>query len=298
MNHLLDYVANIALKSDNERIFYTNSRFWIPYNRATEILKVFNDALRHPKIDRMPNYVLVGNSNNGKTHILREFESAYKVKHVEGLGAKLDVLYTQTPEKADESSFYNEILSRVNVAFNMSDKVAKKRFQVRQVLDAINLKVLILDELHNVIASTQSKQRGFLMLLKSLSNDLRIVIVCAGTEDAMRVLKSDTQLANRFEPLALKNWKLNSEAEKTAYLQLLLTFEKLLPLKKESKIYKGKLPLKIYDMGEGLIGEFSKILKLCTVYAIENGEEIITAEILDKIIFIPPSLRPKTRLVD
>lgn len=298
LNHLFDHVAEIALKSNDERIYHTKSRFWIPYKRATEILKVFNDALKHPKDDRMPSYLLVGNSNNGKTHILREFEKIFPVRHVNGVGTKLDVLYAQTPEKAEESRFYNEILSRLNVAFNLSDRVPKKKFQVREILQALELKILILDELHNIISSTASQQGNFLTLLKALSNDLRIVIICAGTEAAQRVINSDKQLANRFEPLPLKNWKLDTDPQKKEYLELLLTFEKLLPLKKESKIYSGKLPLKIYDMGEGLIGEFSKILKLATVYAIESGEEIIYSETLDKIRFIPPSLRPKTRIGD
>jgi Bacterial TniB protein len=47
--------------------------------------------------------------------------------------------------------------------------------------------MLMIDEIHNIISGSVSRQRQFLNVLKYLSNDLQIPLVTFGTQDALRV---------------------------------------------------------------------------------------------------------------
>lgn len=287
MNHLTPESQALALKSDSERIEFVRGRIWIPYPIATEIIELFNDLVSWPRGNKMPNYLLVGQANNGKTEILMEFASRYEPKNVPGKGRQLEVVYMNAPTTPDESRLYNKILKTLNVAYNASDKIENKLDQVEQVIEQIGLKVLVIDEIHNVISGTYSKQRNFLTTLKNLANELKIIIICAGNTDAQIVMTSDDQITTRFEEKILPSWNANPRE----FALLIKHFTEILPLR-ESTNYKDKVFLAhLFKMGEGLLGEYSKILKRAAEQAIKDKTEKITIETLKKISYQPPSSR-------
>ena len=63
---------------------------------------------------------------------------------------------------------------------------------------ALSVRMLVLDEIHNILVGSTLKQKQFLNTLKFLSNELQIPIVAAGTKDALQVTRTDDQIANRF----------------------------------------------------------------------------------------------------
>jgi hypothetical protein len=94
-----------------------------------------------------------------------------------------------------------------------------------RMLVTINVKMLIIDEIHHVLAGPLLKQRHFLNVIKYMGNELQIPIVAAGTHDAFNAIQIDPQLANRFEPALLPRWSMNED-----YLRLLASFEPTLRL--------------------------------------------------------------------
>ena len=71
----------------------------------------------------------------------------------------------------------------------------------------LDVRVLVIDEIHAMLAGTYREQRIFLNALRFLANDLRIPLVCAGTHEAKQALMTDQQLADRFEARELPAWK-------------------------------------------------------------------------------------------
>jgi hypothetical protein len=59
--------------------------------------------------------------------------------------------------------------------------------------------MLVIDEIHSVLAGTFREQRIVLNAIRFLANDLRIPLVCVGTHEAKQALMTDQQLADRFE---------------------------------------------------------------------------------------------------
>ncbi|NMM50315.1 TniB family NTP-binding protein [Marinigracilibium pacificum] len=290
MDHLNSKLIEFVRKaSDQERIESIRQSHWIGYPVAKSILKGLNDLLNYPQVHRMPNLLLVGDSNNGKTALLNQFGQYHQSFLNKETGELIvPVVLIQSPPEPDEKRFYNSILETLYAPYKTSENAERRQQRVIHLLRKLNTKLLIIDEIHHILAGTIGKQRTFLNVIKYLSNELRISIVGAGTKDAFNAIQTDPQLANRFIPKVLPKWTNDED-----FLRLLLSFETALPLKKPSNLIEGSLSQKILYMSEGLIGEISAILELASILAIESKIEKINSNVLDNIIYIRPSDRKK-----
>lgn len=281
--------------SDAERINYINGAFWIRYRRAEEILDKLEYLLSFPKRHRMPNLLIVGDTNNGKTMIVQRFQSKHPAHdNAEGDGIVLPVLGIQAPNVPDEGKFYDEILTSLNAPFKIKEKESKKYFQILRILEGLETRMLIIDELHNIIAGSLNRQRALLNLIKNLGNKLRIPIVGVGTEDAYNAINTDPQLSNRFEPMTLPKWQNDGQ-----YLSLLVSFETMIPLKKPSDLVDDAIADQLLYMSEGIFGELANILSRAAVAAIKNKEERISLKLLESLAssnWILPSERTRHSL--
>lgn len=282
-----EFIEKISALPEEERINASSKFKWIGYTQSDEILRKMEFLKNYPTSLRMPNILLVSDSNNGKTRILNRFEKLNKSYIDEANGEiHIPVLYIEAPVEPDERRFYNSILEALFAPINASERIEIRQTRVIHLLKKTNVKLLMIDEIHHVLAGTMNKQRTFQNILKSLSNKTKISFVCAGTKAAFNAINTDTQLINRFEPYILNTWRYNNE-----YAKLLKSFEQILPLKKTSNLTDDNLSKQILFKSEGLIGEISKILELSSILAIKSGHEKIDLEILDKIRFTVPSKR-------
>ena len=287
--HLLPAVVKILTKSDEERIRYINKEKWIGYPQAQEILHKLNDLLTYPRKTRMPSMLIVGGTNNGKTSLIRRFLSQNPpIRNEEWQETtQIPVISVQAPIAPNVSDLYSAILEQFAVPYKNTDKMAKKEQQIKYYFGLCKLKMLIIDEIHNILSGPISKQKMFMNALKNLSNSLQISIVLVGTKEALRATNTDEQINNRFKPVFLPKWHYNNE-----YLSLLASFEKILPLKKPSSLATDeKIGLKILDLSEGYIGEMVDLLAASTITAIKTGSEKITLNTLSSCNFIRPSER-------
>lgn len=287
--HLTEKAAAYLDRPDAERLAYIRSPRWIGYPRAQEILDRLEGLLAHPKSHRMPNLLIVGDTNNGKTMLVQRFCNRHKPQdNPEGEAAIVPVLYMQAPPVPDENRFYNTILELLFAPYKSADRPDRKQFQTIKLLRAVGLKMLVIDEIHHILAGTMTKQRAFLNVIKYLGNELEVPIVGVGIRDAFRAIQTDPQLSNRFDPVMLPRWANDEE-----FLRLLATFERILPLRQPSNLVDGPLADKIYSMSEGYIGEISGLLVLAAVHAVEARHERIDKKMLDAIGWTVPSERRK-----
>ncbi|RTZ50405.1 AAA family ATPase [Chryseobacterium arthrosphaerae] len=275
--------------TDDERIKSVKKPKWIGYTQAKKIHKKLEDLRDYPTNLRMPNLLLIGDSNNGKTALLNKFTAtnpSFIIEETQEL--MLPALMVQAPPEPDEKRFYNIILENLYAPYKSSEKIEMRQQRTIHLLKKLNVKILIIDEIHHLLAGTISKQRLFLNVLKYISNELQISLVCSGTREAFNAIQTDPQLANRFEPKVLPKW--NNDEE---YLRLLASFERILPLKNPSHLIENSLCSLILSKSEGLLGGISKILELSTILAIETGIEKISKNIIENIDYTPPSERKK-----
>ena len=288
-DHLTEATAKLLDLDDAARIERIRSRRWIGYPRAKEVLAKLEELLTYPKSHRMPNLLIVGDTNSGKTMLLERFSDQHPANdNPNGEGVVVPVLYVQAPPVPDEGRFYNAILDLLFAPYKPNDRVDKKQLQVIKLLRYVGLKMLVIDEIHHILAGNLNRQRAFLNVLKFLGNELQIPIAAAGTRDAYRAIQTDPQLANRFEPALLPRWDLDND-----FLRLLASFERLLPLREASNLHDMALASRLFAMSEGYIGELSRVLTKAATQAVESGAERIDNKVLDRIDWASPSTRKR-----
>jgi hypothetical protein len=140
------------------------------------------------------------------------------------------------------------------------------------VLSGNGTQMLIIDELHNVLAGNAPRRREFLNLLRFLGNQPRVCVVGVGTHEAYLAIRSDDQLENRLEPLVLPRW---TPGEQTC--SLLASFAASFPLRRPSPIDTPEMADYLISRSEGTIGELAQLLTAAATVAITSGEEAINA---------------------
>ncbi|RZK31344.1 MAG: AAA family ATPase, partial [Hymenobacter sp.] len=75
--HLLPEAAAMLGLPVAERKGKIREMKWIPYARARRIEQKMHDLLHHPPSYRMPNLLVVGDTGNGKTHIIKRFAEVH-----------------------------------------------------------------------------------------------------------------------------------------------------------------------------------------------------------------------------
>jgi Bacterial TniB protein len=287
--HLHPQLIKLLQKSADERVRYVKSDRWIGYTRANDILKKMDDLVTHPRVDRMPNMLLIGRSNNGKSHILERFKKKHAPSENYG-GEKIiaPVLGIQSPPGPSDAALYSEILTALYERVPSSSGDARRN-RVIEVLREIELKVLVIDELHNLLAGSSTKQQTMFNAIKYLGNTLKISIIGAGTVDLLRAVGTDEQIQNRFKPEALPLWKNDKEFER-----LVKSIESVMPLPMPSHLTTARMLNKIHAVSEGTIGEISALLHEATIFAINHDEDKITYEALNECGYVSPSDRKVT----
>jgi hypothetical protein len=293
-DHLEQSARETLTWSIAERIEFVRKERWIGYPLALKTLDMMEDLLIRPKSHRMPNLLLVGETNNGKTMIVNRFVGKHPADDNKGGDSIIvPIVCVQAPPVPDESRFYDEILRKLNAPFRENDRAGNKQFLVMNLFRKIGARILIIDEFHDILAGGLVHQRNFRNAVKHLGNELKIPIIGVGTYEAFNAIHSDPQLANRFRPVQLPKWTFGDgkDPARDPYLQLLSSFERMLPLKKPSRLTQAAIATKLLGMSAGLIGEIAEILKEAAVSAIKSGEECITAQLLSSLNWVAPDDR-------
>jgi hypothetical protein len=287
LDHLAPAAQELAKQPDEIRIGRILADRWIGYTRAVEAIKKLEWLLRHPKRLRMPNLLLVGPTNNGKTMITERFRRDHGQEKSSDPGIDIiPVLRVQTPNTADPRRFYNAILTALGPPERPGDALAKKEQQAVHLLRRTGVRVLVIDEIHNVLAGTTPQLNQMLNLLRYLGNELQIPLVAVGVKEALQVIHSDDQLANRFEPFALPRWEYGVELN-----NLLASLEYTLPLHRSSSLTNPVFARRVIAMSEGILGEIVTLVTRSAEMAVKSGIERIEVETLDRIDYLPPSQR-------
>jgi hypothetical protein len=274
--------------SEAERIAWLRRERWIGYPRAHQALTILEELLSLPVRQRMPNLLIIGPTNNGKTMIVekccRDHPSG---PSADGEHEVIPVVMVQMPSEPDLKRFYAAILRAVHAPPRPPrELLAKVEDFTLRLLQRIGVRMLIIDEVHNLLGGSSAQQRAFLNVLRSLGNTLRIPLVCVGTREAYLAIRSDEQLENRFEPFALPHWQAAAD-----YASLLASFEAIFPLRYPSRLSQPPLSTHILARSEGTIGEIATFLTRAATLAIRSGQERIDLPLLSQVEYHPPSER-------
>lgn len=297
LSHLHPGAQQVARQPDEQRLQRVRAERWIGYTRATDALGRLQALATWPRRQRMPNLLLVGPTNNGKSMIIEKFRrdtlAACRDQGPPDGEISLPVVVMQMPAEPSTARFYASLLDASTSPERPGDRARPTAADMERSatwwLSGSDLQILVIDELHNILAGNAARRRELLNLLRYLGNRLRVPIVGVGTHEAYLAIRSDDQLENRFEPLVLPRWQPDSKAE-----SLLASFAASFPLRRPSPIATPEMAAYLLERSEGTIGELAALLTAAATTAITSGEEAINSETLAAADYRGPSKRRRT----
>ncbi|KAB2531696.1 hypothetical protein AL035_21395 [Salipiger aestuarii] len=288
MDHLRPEARRIAEKPAIERLDCFATDRWIGYSRAQDALKRMDMLLAtQPGRVRPQNMPVVGLSNNGKSTIAEKFQRQHPRRSSEERDRHIfPVLSVQMMPDVTAPRFYAQLLDALGSPLGNIRKTDRRNALTLNLMRACGVRLLVIDELHNLLCGPSSRQREILGLIRYLGNELRIPIVALGTKDAWLALRLDDQLENRFQPFLLSKWGDDAETGRP-----LASFETVIPLRGPSGLGLPALRRVIVERSEGLIGEMHQLLSSAAAHALTEGRERIEREDLLRCPFQAPSYR-------
>lgn len=286
--HLNEECQEIVHLSNQERIHHLHKEIIIEYPKIKEIHRLLKQIMDRPKKTRTQNLLITGESNIGKTSVVASFEkihSSYTLEDEQKMTIIVrPVILALASDSADVKDLYISVLESFWTPFNPADSLTKLRHHMFHLLQECNVKMLIIDEIHHFLRGTPKQQRNVMDALKNIGNKLMIPIVCVGLKEASLILTSDPQLSSRFDSIKLTKWELDKN-----FRGLLQAFEKRIPLKKASNLAEREKATLLFTISQGNLGNLHRLLTECATFAIENGVEEITIDIINQFKWVKPT---------
>jgi hypothetical protein len=276
-SHLTDEAANVLLGTPDERVYFIQSKRWIAYPKGVQILDHLSKMLKHPRTTRMPSLIVYGDSGMGKSMLVDKFMADCAT----GTGTDRapnpnKVLVVELSGRPTERRLFSQILDAVDAPHSPRASIVDVERGAINILRNIGVQILVIDEIHNILAGSWREQRIVLNTLRFLSNELKVSLVCFGILEARDAINGDVQLARRFDAVTLPRWTAGKEFE-----QLVLAIVRNLPLREPSVLTVKGLRC-VLQLSGGVSSRIFRMLNDLAIQAIETGEERITDMSIEK----------------
>jgi hypothetical protein len=213
----------------------------------------------------------------GKSMLVEKFKDDYAfISSSELTTAQTKLLVVELAGRTSERRLYAQILAVVGAPQNPRASIIELERTAIRLLRDIGVQVLVLDEVHNILAGSWREQRVIFNTLRYLSNELKVSLVCFGIMEARQAINGDVQLARRFDAVTLPRWTAGKEFE-----QLVLAIVRNLPLR-EPSVLTVKGLRRILLVSGGVSARIFRMMNDVAIEAIETGIERITDEALDR----------------
>lgn len=281
--HLDPAVRAYADLPNRERIEHLRVDRWIDYPRARQALEKLEELFLFPKRARMPNLLIFGASGMGKTMIIEKFVRANPPRFDESSGIHhRPVIVVQMVASPHEGRFYHRLLSVIGAPPPTRATLGQLETQALRLLQETAPRMLVIDEVQNLIAGTYREQRRMLNLLRFLGNELRIPLICLGSHEARDAIRGDAHLNSRFEPYGLPPWRHDAD-----FQGLIGGLLYSLPLRSPSELTDSALK-RLVEVNGGITDAIFKMVMTLATDAILTGAERITpAAILNYRVAAP-----------
>jgi hypothetical protein len=150
--------AHAGLSAD-ERIDWIREDRWIHYARADQVLARLTDLLTYPPRDGMPCLLLFGATGTRIVHkFLHEHRSSFDERS--GRTPLPAAAAVQLPPTPSERDFYEELLISMGAVLPLQQSVSTLRHRTRILARQLDVRMLIIDEIHAILGGTYRAARA------------------------------------------------------------------------------------------------------------------------------------------
>ena len=151
LSHLLPGAQGLARLPAAERIQRIRADRWFGYPRAVDALNRLETLFAWPSKQRMPNLLLVGPTNNGKSMIIEKFRRTHPATSGDDQ-EHIPVLCVQMPSEPSVTRFYVALLAAMGAPLRPRQRLPEMEQLALSLLRRVGVRMLVIDELHNVLA--------------------------------------------------------------------------------------------------------------------------------------------------
>src|SRR3984885_13514117 len=249
---------------------------WVSYPRAERILSRLDELMYLPARVRMQNVLIHGNSGAGKSMIIEKFIRSHSLE-MDREDASRPIVSMQMPPLPTLRSFFSELLRSLDCTVIIGSRISELEHDTLRQLKKAKPRILAIDEIHHLLACTPREQRAALNVLKFLSNELRVSIVALGTSEALHVMRTDPQIASRFQSCALPSWTANDDLRRflAGFLQQLDV--------DGNDIVNNRVAIDyILDLTSGVTGRIVELVRLSARCAVRRDSRTVTIDLVQE----------------
>lgn len=283
LEHIAPPYRKLALLDDKQRITSIYTDRWINYPEVSSIRAVVRAVYEMPRNIQAQCILVSAQSGMGKTSLFTRIESDVNTLRKRDQDHGGGCISFSMPAEPTFSAFEDVVGEALGVPIG---KIRNGRIPktFSRLAHLRNLRIIMIDEVHNLLNANRGDQFKSLALLRAMSGPpLSLSIIAFGIDDAEVAIRGDDQLERRFEIYNLPHWK---EDEK--FRSFLAAYESILPLRKPSELSRRDKVKFLLSSSNGITGNIVKRITRGAVWAILDRKEEIDLECLEKAAFIPP----------
>ena len=262
-----------------DKTWFRRRRFF-PYDYGEALLSDMSDLLEEDPDEVKPACMLItGQSDTGKSALLREFLDRHPARpNPEGNAFQRPVICINVPEGGSETKLWSRAFAALGSPKIGTGNAGDREQAFLRLLRNVGVKVICLDEIHNLQSRGASSQRKALVLLKDFANEVGVPIIATGTPVARTVIKQDDQFLSRFDTHELLPWD-----DPLRVATLLCAYERELGFDGETVLVEEDVIDWVIASAAGQLGAIVKRFKRAAWRAYENGRDHVAFEDLKKV---------------
>ena len=246
--------------------------------RVLSILARIDELIHLPGRDPAAGMVIAGPVGSGKTVFIRQLTERYRAVSTEEGGALPSaVVSVNMSGIRDVSALYRRLLRQL-LGEGEGDGAPKDPEEaLTEALRQHGVRVLVVDEAHDVLVHPRKTRMSLLSALISLMQKQRLPVILLTIPAGLSAVQEYAALHERMTYETLPIWRPD------AYLADLLTeVERTLPLRLASGLARPAVMEAIVDASGGALDVLIDLIRRATAMAIVSGAEQITIPLLEQ----------------
>ena len=281
--HLSEGAARVLHLSLEERRRYVSSSDWtVKHAHLVRLMGWVREKIAGPRIDRAEGLILHSVPFNGKTSMLKYVRATLgpKFEGAEDEYPKQRVVYVLATKAMKPNDLLISILSDILPPQMVHTTPAAVKKQLRVVLAAVQARVLMIDELQDMLVGGQRKA-DHLGCIKDLSNEFGLHIIGAGLSTLENLMANEAQLGTRFATARLPLWRVDEAdvASLRTFAGLVDAIVRNMPLPEPSLVTSDESLRELGEMNpEGTLGMVFRTVVGGALLALDEGATALTMD--------------------